>query len=260
MSLISTVVKPVHREGYRFIAGFAAATLAAVPRLRPARRRRPRADGLVLLLLPRPAAGDADARGARRQPGRRRGLDDRAGRAAGGARPRPGAAHAGQRVHERLRLSREPRRRSRAGWRASPTTPAASSTPPSTRRATRTSATASSSRWPTQRPRRRPDRGARRSAHRMLFVGEGATLLTGERFGLIRFGSRLDVYLPDGVAPLVCEGQATVAGETVLSQPRLLRRTGAHRRDPLMGDGRAAGCRCCSWCRTSSPSSGSAPG
>jgi phosphatidylserine decarboxylase len=39
----------------------------------------------------------------------------------------------------------------------------------------------------------------------------------GERFGLIRFGSRVDVYLPDGVAPQVMVGQTTVAGETVLA-------------------------------------------
>jgi phosphatidylserine decarboxylase len=40
---------------------------------------------------------------------------------------------------------------------------------------------------------------------------------TGERFGLIRFGSRVDVYLPDGVAPLVIPGQTTIAGETVIA-------------------------------------------
>ncbi len=40
---------------------------------------------------------------------------------------------------------------------------------------------------------------------------------TGERFGLIRFGSRVDVYLPSDVAPLVIVGQTTVAGETVLA-------------------------------------------
>jgi len=40
---------------------------------------------------------------------------------------------------------------------------------------------------------------------------------TGERFGLIRFGSRVDVYLPDGVAPLVIEGQTMIAGETPLA-------------------------------------------
>lgn len=40
---------------------------------------------------------------------------------------------------------------------------------------------------------------------------------TGERFGMIRFGSRVDVYLPDDVAPLVCVGQICVAGETVLA-------------------------------------------
>ncbi|WP_071674814.1 phosphatidylserine decarboxylase [Nioella nitratireducens] len=49
------------------------------------------------------------------------------------------------------------------------------------------------------------------------FVSEGATLRAGDRFGLIRFGSRLDVYLPDGVVPLVELGQTMVAGETVLA-------------------------------------------
>ena len=49
------------------------------------------------------------------------------------------------------------------------------------------------------------------------FVAEGDRVRTGERFGLIRFGSRLDVYLPAGAAPLVAAGQAMVAGETVLA-------------------------------------------
>jgi len=39
----------------------------------------------------------------------------------------------------------------------------------------------------------------------------------GERFGMIRFGSRVDVFLPKGVAPLVVVGQRAVAGETVLA-------------------------------------------
>lgn len=51
----------------------------------------------------------------------------------------------------------------------------------------------------------------------VCFTAEGAELRTGERFGLIRFGSRLDVYLPDGVAPLVAPGQGTIAGETVIA-------------------------------------------
>jgi phosphatidylserine decarboxylase len=51
----------------------------------------------------------------------------------------------------------------------------------------------------------------------VCFVAEGAILRAGERFGLIRFGSRLDVYLPDGVASLVSPGQIMVAGETVLA-------------------------------------------
>ncbi|ETA53877.1 phosphatidylserine decarboxylase [Ponticoccus alexandrii] len=51
----------------------------------------------------------------------------------------------------------------------------------------------------------------------VCFSAQGDTLATGERFGLIRFGSRLDVYLPDGVPPLVSLGQTMVAGETVLA-------------------------------------------
>lgn len=46
---------------------------------------------------------------------------------------------------------------------------------------------------------------------------EGQTVLAGERMGMIRFGSRVDVYLPEGVAPLVIEGQRCVAAETVLA-------------------------------------------
>lgn len=40
---------------------------------------------------------------------------------------------------------------------------------------------------------------------------------SGQRYGIIRFGSRADVYLPKGVAPLVVEGQTMVGGETVLA-------------------------------------------
>lgn len=49
------------------------------------------------------------------------------------------------------------------------------------------------------------------------FIKEGAVLVPGERFGLIRFGSRVDVYLPLGVKPLVSEGQTAIAGETVIA-------------------------------------------
>ena len=49
------------------------------------------------------------------------------------------------------------------------------------------------------------------------FVREGQSIGAGERFGLIRFGSRLDVYLPEGTKSLVSEGQTAVAGETVLA-------------------------------------------
>ena len=54
-------------------------------------------------------------------------------------------------------------------------------------------------------------------ARRILaFVKEGDVVEAGQRVGLIRFGSRVDVYLPSGVAPRVLLGQRSVAGETIL--------------------------------------------
>ncbi len=49
-------------------------------------------------------------------------------------------------------------------------------------------------------------------------LGLGQRVAAGERFGLIRFGSRMDVYLPAGVEPLVLVGQRAVAGETVIAE------------------------------------------
>ena len=46
---------------------------------------------------------------------------------------------------------------------------------------------------------------------------EGQSVKTGERFGIIRFGSRTDIYLPHGVSPLVSIGQYMLGGETVLA-------------------------------------------
>ena len=48
-------------------------------------------------------------------------------------------------------------------------------------------------------------------------VREGDTVRSGDRFGIIRFGSRTDLYLPEGVTPLVTVGQTMVGGETVLA-------------------------------------------
>ena len=48
-------------------------------------------------------------------------------------------------------------------------------------------------------------------------VETGDDVQAGQRIGMIRFGSRVDVYLPPNVVPMVCEGQRAVAGETVLA-------------------------------------------
>ena len=127
------------------------------------------------------------------------------------------------------------------------------------------------------------------------FVREGQSIGAGERFGLIRFGSRLDVYLPEGTKSLVSEGQTAVAGETILADFRvgeqrpdatapINHRGGRTGRPPPMAE-RAGACyiygshdalrsqilrncaaagfarfRCACWCPTSSPCSRSAPG
>lgn len=51
----------------------------------------------------------------------------------------------------------------------------------------------------------------------VTFAAEGDSLGVGERFGLIRFGSRVDTYLPVGAFPAVAVGQRAIGGETVLS-------------------------------------------
>ena len=48
-------------------------------------------------------------------------------------------------------------------------------------------------------------------------VREGDHVAAGARFGIIRFGSRTDLYLPEGVLPLVCVGQTMTGGETVVA-------------------------------------------
>jgi phosphatidylserine decarboxylase len=50
------------------------------------------------------------------------------------------------------------------------------------------------------------------------FVKSGDMIAAGQRVGLIRFGSRVDVYLPDNAAPQVALGQRAIAGETVLAR------------------------------------------
>jgi phosphatidylserine decarboxylase len=49
-------------------------------------------------------------------------------------------------------------------------------------------------------------------------VAEDDMLQAGERIGIIRFGSRTDLYLPPGVKPLVLEGQTMIGGETIVAE------------------------------------------
>jgi phosphatidylserine decarboxylase len=49
-------------------------------------------------------------------------------------------------------------------------------------------------------------------------VREGDPVTAGDRFGIIRFGSRTDLYLPEGVLPMVVEGQTMIGGETVIAE------------------------------------------
>ncbi|MBL8883347.1 MAG: phosphatidylserine decarboxylase [Hyphomicrobium sp.] len=51
----------------------------------------------------------------------------------------------------------------------------------------------------------------------VTFSREGDSLAAGQRYGLIRFGSRVDIFLPPGAQPLVSVGQRAIAGETVFA-------------------------------------------
>lgn len=51
-------------------------------------------------------------------------------------------------------------------------------------------------------------------------VKEDQAVKAGERYGIIRFGSRVDVYLPKGVKPIVFEGQRVIGGETIIADTK----------------------------------------
>jgi phosphatidylserine decarboxylase len=51
----------------------------------------------------------------------------------------------------------------------------------------------------------------------VTFAREGEPVAAGQRVGMIRFGSRVDLYLPEGTRPLIAQGQSAIAGETVMA-------------------------------------------
>ena len=65
----------------------------------------------------------------------------------------------------------------------------------------------------------------------VCFVAEGETITAGDRFGLIRFGSRVDVYLPEGYTLRVALGQTAIAGESVLAEFNAVRPSAMTRTD-----------------------------
>jgi phosphatidylserine decarboxylase len=65
----------------------------------------------------------------------------------------------------------------------------------------------------------------------VAFTSEGQSVAAGERLGMIRFGSRVDVYLPAGGTFLVAPGQRAVAGETVIADLRAAQEDRNFRRD-----------------------------
>ena len=60
----------------------------------------------------------------------------------------------------------------------------------------------------------------------VTFAKIGDIVAVGQRIGLIRFGSRVDVYLPDGCEPQVALGQRAIAGETIIGRPGVARAVG----------------------------------
>ncbi len=167
----------------------------------------------MLLLLPRPAPCDTPARRSDRQSGRRAGVDDWSGIPTARAWHGTGCDDAHLDLHECVQLPCEPR--APIGER-------------SLLWAYRPGKFLNASLDKASVDNERNALAIEMEDGRMLAVvqiaglvarrivcdvAEGRSIATGERFGMIRFGSRLDVYLPAGASPLVSLGQTMVAGE-----------------------------------------------
>ena len=127
------------------------------------------------------------------------------------------ALHPREHLHECVRRACEPVAGRRRGGGDCLPRPASSSMPRWTRRAKRTSAMRCGFALRDGRDLVVVQIAGLVARRIRCDTAPGGALQAGERFGLIRFGSRVDVYLPDGVAPLVIVGQRAVAGETVIA-------------------------------------------
>jgi phosphatidylserine decarboxylase len=223
MSIANSIraqIPPIHPEGYPFIGGFALVEPAPVLAVDAARLDRHLADDLVRAVLSRSGAGDAGARGHRGGAGRRPrismitqvlppaelGLGDK---------PLPRISIFMSVFNCHVNRSPVAGRIDRIAYR--PGTFINAELDKASEDNERNSLVIS-----TPNGRIGVIQIAGLVARRIVsFVREGQSIGAGERFGLIRFGSRLDVYLPEGTRALVSEGQTAVAGETILADFRL---------------------------------------
>ena len=294
--IIDTIVEslaPIHRDGHKFVAIAAGLALLVLPDLAAARLAARDRGALGRLLLPRSRPRDAVARWAHRRRRRRAHRRRRNRAAATGAGARSRASACASRPSSRSSTCTSRARQWQDVLRGRSMCRGHLLTPRSTRRARRTSAVPSII--------ARPDgveiavvQIAGLIARRIVaFVHEGDTVGAGERIGLIRFGSRVDVYLPPGKSALVCRRPAMQSAARrclpICSRPsrsalrggvdaecvsmlrgrRVTHRTwirsfrGSKKRRAGAGACRCSAtnrCRCACWCRISSRCSRSAPG
>jgi len=221
MSMIDSIrrqITPIHPEGYIFCRGLCPCHTCSWLVRWVSRLDRRHRHCLVRLFFSRPGPFHAARRNSCGLTRRWHRLLNWLFRAAAGAWPRRRTDAADFRVHVGLRLPCEPCPRRRAGDQDCLQARSFS------QRGPRQGKRKQRAQWPCHRGRRRPlwvVQIAGFVARRIVcFVRQGEAVGAGDRFGLIRFGSRVDVYMPGAAQPLVTIGSKAIAGETVLAELR----------------------------------------